>query len=307
MMPILYILVLSLLSVNVLLGLPKAVDLAWSTVSASNVNEKISKGTIAGLSIKRPSFPPVNKGLTPPTISAAAALIEDVETKNILFTKDSDNRVPIASTTKLMTALLAAEYFKPNEVLTVPEVAVVSGSTMNLKVGEKLTLRSLLYGMMLNSGNDAAFTVAANYPGGVSSFVARMNQKAAELNLKNTNFTNPAGFDDTDHFSSAADLAKIAEASSANSQLARIVSTKQTMVASIDKTLIHSLKNLNKLLDIPGVLGMKTGTTPLAKENLVSLVERNNHRVIIVVLGSNDRFGESEKLIEWTYKNYVWN
>ncbi|MDO8638989.1 MAG: D-alanyl-D-alanine carboxypeptidase, partial [Candidatus Daviesbacteria bacterium] len=169
-----------------------------------------------------------------------------------------------------------------------------------------LSFRSLLYGMLLNSGNDAAYTIAQNYSGGLDAFVVAMNNKAISLGLLNTHFTNPAGFDSLGHYSSAEDLAKIATIAIENPQLSRVVSTKETSVASIDKSTIHSLKNLNKLLDEPGVLGIKTGTTPLARENLVGLVERNGHKILTVVLGSNDRFGETNKLLDWTYSNFVW-
>ena len=206
-----------------------------------------------------------------------------------------------------MTALVAVEYFKPGDILEVPDdLGNINGSSMGLKAGEQMTFRSILFGMLLNSGNDAAYTIAENYPGGKDTFIDKMNQKAASLGLLNSHFDNPAGYDSPDHFSTASDLAKIAAVASDNIQIAKVVATRETEVASVDLKFIHPLKNLNKLLDIPGMLGMKTGTTPLARENLVSLMERDGHIVLMVVLGSEDRFGETKKLIDWTFANFTW-
>lgn len=251
--------------------------------------------------------PPVSANLPVPQFSTKAVFIKDLGTDTILYQKDANIPLPIASTTKIATALVASEYFAPNESLTVKEGAKVPGARVGLFQDETLSFRSLLYGMLLNSGNDAAFTIAENYPGGVLSFVSSMNKKAMELNLENTHFTNPAGFDDKNHFSSARDLAKISQEALKNYQLARIFSTKETQVQSLDKKYSHHLSNLNKLLSqVSGVLGIKTGYTTTAKENLVTLVERNGHRVLLVVLGSDDRFGETTRLIDWTYANFRW-
>lgn len=310
MMPILYIIAATILSISVLIGLPSATNLVQSRVEASNIpNNKVMSVSefTPPVEISKPIPVPENQGVPAPLIYATAVVVKDLATNTLLFGKEENQRVPIASTTKIMTALVASEHFKPNEVLTVPEnISTIIGSSMGLKPKEQLSFRSLLYGMLLNSGNDAAYTIAQNYPGGLNSFIIAMNEKAVSLGLINTHFTNPAGFDDVNHYSSAEDLAKIASLAIEDSQLARVVSTKETSVASLDKTTIHSLKNLNKLLDEPGVLGIKTGTTPAAKENLVGLVERDGHKILTVVLGSNDRFGETDKLLNWTYSNFVW-
>lgn len=310
MMPIFYIITAIFFSIGMLVKLPDAVNLVQTQVEAQNIpsNKIIAWGeSPPQVEIIKPIPSPQNQGFPPPVIYASAVVVKDLASNVLLFGQAENQKVPIASTTKIMTALVASEHFKPNEILVVPEnILTISGSSMGLKPKEELTFRSLLYGMLLNSGNDAAYTIAQNYPGGLSVFVEAMNNKAINLGLGNTHFTNPAGFDNSNHFSSAEDLAKIASLVIENSQLSRIVSTKETSVASIDKTIIHSLKNLNKLLDEPGVLGIKTGTTPAAKENLVGLVERDGHKILTVVLGSDDRFGETEKLLDWTYSNFVW-
>ena len=257
--------------------------------------------------IQKYNSPPVSKNLPIPEFSARAVIIKDISTDTTLLEKRAAIPVPIASTTKIMTALVGAQYFKQNSVLTVKEGANIPGARVGLYFGEDLSFRSLLYGMLLSSGNDAAYTIAENFPGGVLGFVSQMNKKAAELNLENTNFDNPAGFDSPNHFSTAKDLAIITEEAIKDSTLARIFATKETDIISLDKKYKHKLQNLNKLLSqVTGVLGVKTGTTPKSKENLVTLVERNNHKVLIVVLGSDDRFSETTKLIDWTYSNFEW-
>lgn len=260
---------------------------------------------IAG--VQKYNIPPVGKNLATPDISARAVIIKDLTTDTILYQKEAKAPLPIASTTKIMTALVASEYFQPNSVLTVKKGVSVSGAKVGLIAGENLSFRSLLYGMLLNSGNDAAYTIAENYPGGVLGFVSAMNKKAAELSLASTRFENPAGFDNPKHFSSAQDLMVITQQALGNAQLVRIFATKETDITSLDKKYKHQLRNLNRLLSqIQGVLGVKTGYTEAAKENLVTLMERDRHKVLLVVLGSDDRFGETTRLIDWTYANFVW-
>lgn len=304
-MAIFYSIAILILAINLLLGLPKVVDLTQSKILAANIpsSNNIDR-QVAGVSTIK--SPPKSKGLTAPTISASSALVKDMTSNLVLYSKDPNKKVPIASTTKIMTALVAVLYFKPNDNLEVKGSGNF-GSVMGLKVGERLSFRSLLYGMLLNSGNDAAFTIAENYPGGVREFVSQMNQKADDMELLNTHFDNPAGFDSSYHYSSASDLARISEIAQSNSQIARVVATKETTVASLDKGTVHTLKNLNQLLSIPGVLGIKTGTTPAARENLVGLIERDGQKLLTVVLGSDDRFGETKALIDWTFSNFSWD
>ncbi|MEK7616671.1 MAG: serine hydrolase [Patescibacteria group bacterium] len=259
------------------------------------------------LGIQKYNIPPISKNLPPPYFSARAVFIKDLSTDTILFQKDANLPLPTASTTKIMTAIVGAEYFKQNSILTVKDGAKIPGASVGLFSGEDLSFRSLLYGMLLSSGNDAAYTIAENFPGGIPGFVSQMNRKASLINLENTHFDNPAGFDSPKHFSTARDLSKITEEALKDSILSRIFQTKETDIVSLDKKFKHKLYNLNKLLtQVTGVLGVKTGTTPQAKENLITLVERNGKRVLIVLFGSDDRFLETKKLIEWTYSNFEW-
>lgn len=264
-----------------------------------------SSAAVAG--IQKYNIPPHSKSIEVPVTSARAVLVKDLSTGTDLYQKNANEEFPIASTTKIMTALIGVGYYKPNSVLIVNAAADVPGSRVGLLRGETLSFRSLLYGMLLPSGNDAAYAIAENYPGGVSGFVAQMNKKVSELGLIHTHFDNPAGFDSMNHHSSARDMEIITEEALKSYELSRIFATKDTDIVSLDKKFSYKLSNLNKLLtSVSGVLGVKTGFTEEAKENLVTLVERNGHKVLLVVLGSNDRFGESIKLIDWVYLNFQW-
>lgn len=271
------------------------------------VSLQVPKNNSQVAGIEKYNIPPVSKNTPVPILSARAILVKDLATETILYQKDAATPVPIASTTKIMTALVASGYFKSNSILTVHDGASIQGSKVGLFNGEDLSFRSMLYGMLLNSGNDAAYAIAENYPGGTLGFVSAMNKKVGELDLKNTHFDNPAGFDSPKHYSSASDLAKITEEALKDAQLSRIFATKETKIVSVDQKHQHNLFNLNKLLsDVSGVLGVKTGYTEEAKENLVTLIERDGHRVLLVVLGSDNRFGETTQLIDWTFTNFTW-
>lgn len=264
-----------------------------------------NSSNVAG--IQKFTSPPVSKGQVAPETSARSILVLDLATGKSLFEKQADQKLPIASTTKIMTALVANSYFKPGSTLTVGDGASVVGSKVGLKTGESLTFRSLLYGLLLNSGNDAAFVIAENYPGGILGFVTSMNKKVYEMELKNTHFENPAGLDSLNHYSSARDLSRITEEALKDYQLARIFATKDTEITTLDKKYTYKLHNINKLLSsVVGVLGVKTGYSENAKENLIALVDRGGKRVLLVLLGSDDRFGETTKLIDWTYSNFLW-
>lgn len=294
---------LILLAILVVTFIPYLTDSMDVLLTSLQIPQNNSQ--VAG--IQEYNIPPVGKNIPIPSFSARALLIKDLATESILYQKNINISYPIASTTKIMTAVVASRYFKQNAVLTIGSSAATPGSRVGLTAGENLTFRSLLYGMLLNSGNDAAFAIAENYPGGVLGFVSAMNKKVAEMGLINTRFDNPAGFDSADHYSSASDLARITEEALKDYELARIFATKQTSIVSLNKKYTHQLLNLNKLLtSVSGVLGVKTGTTEQAKENLVTLVDRNGHRVLLVMLGSSNRFEETTRLVDWTYANFQW-
>lgn len=241
-----------------------------------------------------------------PTFSAQAILAIDIDSQAPLYEKNPDLPLLPASTTKIITALVAIDYFSTQSVLTANNVQD-GGTSMGLVEGEQITVDSLLRGLLISSANDAAEVLADNYPGGRPVFISAMNEKARNLHLDNSVFKNPTGFEDYGHISTAHDLIRASEIAMGNPYFAEIVRTKETVVTSVDGKIIHKLENINELLGkVDGVQGVKTGWTENARENLVTYIVRDGHRVMIALLGSQDRFGETEELIGWIFKSYSW-
>ncbi len=250
---------------------------------------------------------PVNITNQPaPQLTASAFLIIDVDSKAILSQKNPDQRLFPASITKLMTALVSLDHYQLDQVLEVKEVKKV-GRLMGLEKGDKFTVENLLYGLLVQSGNEVAYVLAQNYPGGLEKFVEAMNQKAKELHLENTNFVNPAGLDTYDHLTTAHDLGVLSTEVIKNPILSQIVATKNITVTDVTAKKKYALENVNQLLgEVEGLKGIKTGWTGYADECLVSLIEREDKKIVVVVLGSQDRFGETKKLIDWVFTNFSW-
>lgn len=242
----------------------------------------------------------------PPDVSAEGVLITDVNSGVTLYSKNQDTKFYPASTTKIMTAMVALEKFSLTDVLQVKTV-VNNGQNMKLIAGERMSFENLLYGILVHSANDAAYTIAENYPGGVDAFIASMNQKANDLSMLNTHFTNPIGLDDPDHYTTVADLSRLSLVALENPLINKIVAISQITVSDTEYIHFHALKNVNELLGkIPGVSGFKTGYTEIAGQALVTTVDRNNHKILIVILKSTDRFGDTEKLLNWVFANFSW-
>ena len=202
---------------------------------------------------------------------------------------------------------MSLDQYKLDDVLTVNKSLEDGSQVMGLVTGERMTVENLLYGALIHSGNDAAFTLAENYPGGLPAFVSAMNRKAKELHLTESNFTNPAGFEDPAHKMTAHDLTLLALAALQNKIVMKMVAIPSITISDVTHTYFHKLTNVNQLLGkIPGVAGIKTGWTEEAGENLVTLVERGGRRLIIVVLHSKDRFGDTTNLISWVFSNFRW-
>lgn len=265
------------------------------------------KNVLSQLSLVSPAPIPKNFTQAPaPEISAQGALIVDVDSRITLFEKNPQLRELPASTTKIMTALVVLENYRQDQAVEVKSI-VSEGQKMDLVLGEKITVENLLYGILVHSANDAALVLAEHDRGGVAGFVEKMNKKAVELNLTNTHFTNPIGFDDVDHYTSAEDLAKLSLYALHNTTFKKMVGIPQITVADTTFTYFHTLKNVNELLGkIPGVSGIKTGWTLLAGQSLVTRVQRDGHEVLIVLLSSSDRFSETEALVNWIFQNFQW-
>jgi D-alanyl-D-alanine carboxypeptidase len=239
-------------------------------------------------------------------ISATGIVIYDIDSGVYLYKRNENELLAPASTTKIMTALVALDAYTLDDVVTVKTVSN-NGQTMGLFPGERITVENLLFGALVHSGNDAAYTLAEHYSGGVQAFVQAMNVKAKALHLDNSMFTNSVGYDNSQHKMTPMDLARLGSIALKNSVIAKMVAIPQITVSDVTHTYFHPLKNVNELLGkIPGVGGIKTGWTEEAGENLITLVERDGHKIIIVLLRSRDRFGETAKLIDWVFSNYEW-
>ena len=249
---------------------------------------------------------PVLTGQSYPILSAQAAMAIDLTSGVALYEKDPDKLLLPASTTKIVTALVAMDYYTPDEILIVRNIKS-EGQRMRLIFGEKLSVDALLKGLLISSANDAAEVLASEFPGGREAFISAMNTKARQLNLNNTEFKNPSGLEAVGHVSTARDLIRVSEIAMENPYFAEIVGTKEAKVVSVDGKFEHKLTNINELLGkVDGVAGVKTGWTENARENLVTYIERDGRKIMIALLGSQDRFGETKELIEWIFENYEW-
>lgn len=229
----------------------------------------------------------VSLAATETALSAKSAILLEAESGTVLFAKDAERRLPMASTTKIMTALLALEHCKPDEAVTVPKEAVgTEGSSLYLEAGEKFRAIDLVYGLMLRSANDAAVTLAMHISGSVEKFAELMNRKAQELSLGNTHFANPHGLDEEEHFTSARDLAMLAAAAMKNPQFAEIVSCRQKRLVPLKGT-ARLVTNHNKLLRrLDSCVGVKTGFTSESGRCLVGASEQNGLLFITVTLNA---------------------
>lgn len=251
-------------------------------------------------------LPVLPENSTFPILSAQAVLATDLVSGVTLYEKDPDSKFLPASTTKVITALVAMDYFPLDQTLKVERVSV-AGQKMGLVAGEEISVEDLLYGLLIFSANDAAEVLARNYPGGREEFINAMNTKADTLNLENSIFQNPSGLDGVNHLATARDLSRISAHAMKNPDFAKIVATKERLVRSVDGKFAHRLTNINELVgEVDGVLGVKTGWTENARENLVTYVERDGREVMITLLASQDRFGETKELIDWIFDNYTW-
>lgn len=218
--------------------------------------------------------------------SAKSAVLIEAESLNVIFEQNAHQKLPMASTTKIMTAIVAIENSNISAVIDITDDMVgAEGSSIYLKAGEKLTLEQLLYALMLESANDAAEAIAISVGGSIEKFSEMMNQKAKELMLENTHFVNPHGLDDEEHYTTANDLAIIAAYALGNSLFSEIVLTRNYIIEESDYNSQRYLNNHNKLLSVyEGSIGVKTGFTKRCGRCLVSAAERNGVKLVAVTL-----------------------
>ncbi len=266
----------------------------------------------------RPDASPVFKpwrdwSIEDPEIEAKSAILMEIKdgSERILFQKNIENRLPIASLTKIMTAVIAIENMPLEKFVKISKEAInQEGEAGKLVVDEEISVKNLLYAMLLESSNDAAFALASGF--GWDNFINLMNEKAKALQLKNTNFASPMGFDSPDNFSTSYDLARLINYSLKNQFLWRILKTSSFETADVSGKFLHRWENTNKLLNLlSNIVGGKTGFTNVAGGCIALVIEnpKNNSKIISVLLGSpdeNKRFEETEKLIDWAFKAYQW-
>ena len=239
-----------------------------------------------------------------PNISSQFVLLMDGDSGRVLFDKNSNKVVPMASTTKIITAIVALENSNLNDIVTISKRASsIRGSTIGLKDGQKLTVEQLIYGLMLKSGNDCAIAIAEHVSGSVEKFVVMMNSKAFDIGAFNTHFVTPHGLDEDGHFTTVYDLALITRYAFNNEMFSKIVSTKNITINGASGP--RSFSNINKTLwNLKGADGVQTGYTGKAGKCLVASANRDGKRIICVLLNSNNRWDDSKSLIEYGFNNF---
>lgn len=229
-------------------------------------------------------------------VSATAAVLMDADMGQVLYEKNGDRQMLIASTTKIMTALVVLEHAAPDDVITVTPDHMAEGSSMYLRAGETLRVEELLYGLLLCSGNDAALALT-ECAGGLTPFVALMNEKAAALGMAHTSFANPNGLDADGHYSTARDMAVLAAAAVENPTFRRICSSRSVTIGQ------RTMENHNRLLrQVEGCVGLKTGYTQAAGRTLVSCTERDGCRLVAVTLQDGNDWADHAALYDYGFR-----
>ncbi len=240
-------------------------------------------------------------------VSAQSAVVIETSGNRIIYQKNPHQKLPMASTTKIMTAICAIEAGNIDRMVTVDDRAIgVEGSSIYLVKGERLTIRELLYGLMLHSGNDAAVAIACGVSGSVEEFAKLMNDTAARIGAVNTHFDNPNGLDSDTHYTTAYDLAIITAYGLANEDFVEIASSYTATIPNGDKPYPRKLKNHNRLLKTyEGCIGVKTGYTRRCGRCLVSAAERGNTRLVAVTLNDGNDWADHTAMLDYGFDNTV--
>lgn len=267
----------------------------------------INNKQVSSLSLWLPALENyISAGFSKPEVTAKSVLVFDTTTKKVLYEKNPKEKLPMASLTKIMTAIIALENPKKDNKYTVFPKDLVGEDSMGLTKGEVLTLKELMYGMILHSGNDAAEVFASNFPGGRVAFLKAMNDKVKSLGLSNTNFTNPTGLEgDGNQYTTAYDLMIITRFALVNFPIFEEVSkTFDINIAANSNHKQYILENeTNLLTSYPGVKGVKTGYTPEAGFCLVTYLDYKGHKIVAVLLGSENRRQEMKDLLDYSLKS----
>lgn len=242
-------------------------------------------------------------GAVPENISAVSAIVIEAQTGTVLYEKNADERRAMASTTKIMTALLTIEAGDLDREFTVDPLAImVEGTSMGLREGDRVSRRDLLYGILLPSGNDAANAAAVSVSGSISAFVKLMNEKAQQLGLTDTHFVTPSGLDADGHYTTARELAKLTAYAMRDETFREVVSCRSAQVEFGNPPYMRTLYNSNKMLArYDGAVGVKTGFTDNARRCLVSAAERDGAMLIAVTLNAGDDWNDHTKMLDYGF------
>lgn len=262
------------------------------------------------LPISEPNYIPVlDSNIAEPLINAKSALVYDTRSGRFLFEKNSDIKLPIASLTKIMSAVIVLERFNLDDIVTISEDSIrVDNEKQDLYLGEKISVRNLLKLMLIESSNDAAYALAAYVKTNGTDFVQVMNLKAQSLGMVNSNFIDPAGLNDNAH-STVKDLIKLVEYSLNYQAIWDISAEKTEIIESSDDKIKHTARSTNLLIGlIKDFVGGKTGYTEGAGQCMILVANVPDYpsKIVSIVLGSNDRFGDTQKLIDWARQAYKW-
>ncbi|OGC70209.1 hypothetical protein A2415_00870 [candidate division WWE3 bacterium RIFOXYC1_FULL_39_7] len=284
--------------------------LFFDTHYSSDFRLNFNNRDVLGAASLAQNFPVMVNDIKFPEITADAVLIVDKGTERVLYEHNSSKRLASASTTKLMTALVATEIYHPEDTISIsPECASIDSTKAGLPVGSEYKMKDLMSVMLISSAGDAACALAESKVN-TGEFLYKMNQKAYQLGMSSTFFTNAIGLDgyNSAHFSDATDLYKLSSAAMENKTIAGIVRTKDYIIKSVDESYIGTIQTTNQLLyEIPQTVGIKTGTTAEAGQVLIYEYRDEYKDVVIIVMGSNDRFSDTRVLLNWLFASYSWN
>lgn len=277
-----------------------------SNLWEEKLRERLDNKSIVSEEILIDPIPEEIEAFREASVNARAAYFIDIKSGKILFDKNSDTKLPIASIAKLMTAVVVIGENELDEIVTIkPQITQLSDSTMGLVINDRLTIDELLHGLLINSGSDAAMNLAVKTSGSEKDFVSLMNKKARIFGLENTNFTNPVGWDETNNFSTAKDVSNLARVALTSDTISEITSKRFHVAKSLNGRQ-YFLNNTNQLLSQVGYTGIKTGTTYRAGECLVTYYMDNDKEVIGVILNSPARYNETGYIINWLRGNFNW-
>jgi len=297
--------VLILVNVFFIFSFPKQTDTKFQPSNSSFNSSQAYIFPIAG-----PSYlPTLNTNIERPQLTAKSAVVYDVRSSKVLYSKNSEQRLPIASLTKLLTAIVVLENLNPDDIVEVSKESImVDGEKQTLYLDEKIKVKDLVKMMVIESSNDAAYALKTHASSLGFDLVGLMNRKAVELGMNNSIFHDPAGLND-DALSTSEDLIKLVRYSFKLNELWSFLGEKTAEVYSVDSRIKHRINSTNKLLGvIPDIVGGKTGYTEQALGNMLLVVRipGKNDMLISVVLGSTERFTDTEKLINWVKRAYSW-